>query len=240
MILSLEWKKLHRTGLFPGMLAGGLAAAAVPILNIAARPETFLAQTGTPLSILFSQNWSMLGMLNLFYLIIGACILYHIEYAGGAMEKMKALPISQGGIFAAKTLLLFGMTMGAVIMELLALWFCAWHWFSVGSEAIIPLLCELGYQLAMLLPVCILMNLISSFCRNLWIALGIGVICLFTATVTITLNHPFVDFFPFSLPMQSLTETGENSLRFLPAAMIESVLFATAAGISIPLRRRLA
>ena len=103
MSVSLELRKIRRTGLLPGMLAGGLLAGAFPILNIAVRPDTFLAMQGSPLSILFSQNWSMLGMLNLFFLIIGACILYHMEYADGAMEKMKALPLSQGGMFAAKT-----------------------------------------------------------------------------------------------------------------------------------------
>ena len=91
MSIFLELKKIHRTGLLLGILAGGLLAAAVPILNIAARPETFLSMQGSPLAILISQNWSMLGMLNLFYLIIGDSILYHIEYADGAMEKMKAL-----------------------------------------------------------------------------------------------------------------------------------------------------
>ena len=55
MSVSLELRKIRRTGLLPGMLAGGLLAGAFPILNIAARPDTFLAMQGSPLSILFSQ-----------------------------------------------------------------------------------------------------------------------------------------------------------------------------------------
>lgn len=239
MSVSLELRKIRRTGLLPGMLAGGLLAGAFPILNIAVRPDTFLAMQGSPLSILFSQNWSMLGMLNLFFLIIGACILYHMEYADGAMEKMKALPLSQGGMFAAKTLLLWAMSCVVLILELLAMGFCAWHWFS-ATDIILPLLKEFGYQFMMLLPACIFMMLISSLCRNLWIALGIGVILLFTVIATITMDYFAVKLLPFSLPLSSFIEAGADGWQYLVAAGGESILLAFAEGILIPARRRFA
>lgn len=239
MSIFLELKKIHRTGLLLGILAGGLLAAAVPILNIAARPETFLSMQGSPLAILISQNWSMLGMLNLFYLIIGASILYHIEYADGAMEKMKALPLSQGGIFAAKTLLLWAMGGVVLMLELLAIGFCAWHWFS-ATHLLLSLLAELGFQLVMLLPACILMMLISSLCRNLWVTLGIGVILLFAVITTNTIDSLAVQLFPFALSLSSFTQANTESWLYLAAAGGESVLLGLAETILIPARRRFA
>lgn len=239
MSISLELKKIRRTWLFPGLLAGELLAAAVPILNIAARPDTFLSKEGTALSILFSQNWSLLGMLNLFYLILGASILYHIEYADGAMDKMKALPLSQGRTFAAKTLLLWGMSALVLVLELLAIGFCGWHWFGTAN-LLLPLAEELGFQLVMLLPACILMMLISSLCRNLWISLGIGVIFLFAVIATNTIDHVAVQLLPFALPMNSLTEVKADSWLYLLAAAAESAVLVLAEGILIPARRRFA
>ena len=239
MSISLELKKIRRTGLLPGVLAGGVLAAAVPVLNIAARPDTFLAMDGTPLLILFSHNWSLLGMLNLFYLIIGACILYHIEYADGAMEKMKALSLSQGGMFAAKTLLLWGMSAVVVILELLSIGFCAWHWFS-ATDLVLPLLEELGFQLMLLLPACIFMMLISSLCRNMWVILGIGVILVFAVIATNTVDNLAIKLLPFALPINSLVEVGTDGWQYFAAAGAESVLFALAEGIFIPARRRFA
>ena len=50
MILSLEMKKLKRTGIFPAFLIGALLAGAFPIVNMLARAETFTSLPGEPLT----------------------------------------------------------------------------------------------------------------------------------------------------------------------------------------------
>ena len=85
MILALEQKKLKRTGFFPAFFIGGLLAASFPILNTAVRPEQFVYQDLPALHILIDANWQMIAMLNLFFLTVGSCIIYHTEFAGRAM-----------------------------------------------------------------------------------------------------------------------------------------------------------
>ena len=74
MTSALEWNKLKRTGFFPAFLAGGLLAAAAPVVNIGARPESFVNKQDSPAVILMGANWQLMSMLLSFLLIIGACI----------------------------------------------------------------------------------------------------------------------------------------------------------------------
>ncbi len=64
MSVSLEWKKVKRTGFLPAFFGGGTLAAIVPIINMAVRPERYLNQQGSPVQILLDANWQMMAMLN--------------------------------------------------------------------------------------------------------------------------------------------------------------------------------
>ena len=130
MILALEQKKLKRTGFFPAFFIGGLLAASFPILNTAVRPELFIYQDLPVLHILMDANWQMIAMLNMFFLVIGSCIIYHTEFADHAMQKMEALPQSIGKLFINKTLILIGSIIFALIIEAASFIFCAYYWFN--------------------------------------------------------------------------------------------------------------
>ncbi len=93
MTFQLELKKLKRTGFFPAILGGGAIAALFPLLNTAARPEMFTGQPLPALDILMNANGQMIIMLNLCLAVIGACILYHTEFSGNAIQKMESLPV---------------------------------------------------------------------------------------------------------------------------------------------------
>ena len=59
MSLTLEQRKLKRTGFFPAFFIGGLLAASFPILNTAVRPDQFIYQPLPALDILMDANWQM-------------------------------------------------------------------------------------------------------------------------------------------------------------------------------------
>ena len=179
MTFQLELKKLKRTGFFPAILGGGLIAAAFPILNTAARPEMFMSQPLPALDILMNANSQMIVMLNLCLAVIGACMIYHTEFSGNAMQKMESLPVSVGKLFFDKTAILLIALFAALLIEHMALAFCALYWFPEQSGLFTALLKNLEYSFALLIPPCIILMIFSSLCRNMWITLGAGVIWVF-------------------------------------------------------------
>ena len=78
MTFGLECKKVKRTGFIPTFIVGGLLAAAVPVVNMAVRSETYLGLESSPIQILMDANWQMMAMLNVLLLVASACLMYHI------------------------------------------------------------------------------------------------------------------------------------------------------------------
>lgn len=241
MILALEQKKLKRTGFFPAFFIGGLLAASFPILNTVVRPEQFVYQDLPALHILIDANWQMIAMLNLFFLTVGSCIIYHTEFAGRAMQKMETLPQRMGTLFAGKTVLLIASFLFAFLLETASLVFCAYHWFLAESGFWREFLQIFGYELALFLPASVLVMVISSLCPNMWVSLGINVICVFVATMLPT-DHLTLSLFPFAMPFQTLTgaENPSTPIWLLLAAGVETVLFGVIGTILTKVRRNIA
>ena len=87
MSFALECKKVKRTGFLPAFWGGGILAAAVPIVNMAVRSETFVGMAASPVNILLAANWQLMAMLNVLLIIAGACIMYNNEYADNAIRR---------------------------------------------------------------------------------------------------------------------------------------------------------
>ena len=98
MSFQLECKKIKRTGLTAAFIAGSIMAAALPVINTAARPDTFTTMAGSPAAVLADANLQLISMLNLLLITAGACILYHIEYADNGLQKMQSLPARESGL----------------------------------------------------------------------------------------------------------------------------------------------
>lgn len=229
MSVICEGKKLKRTGFAPLFAGGGLLAAAVPVLNMGFREELYTGQSGNPLHILLAANWQMIGMLNLFLVLIGACVLYHIEYRDCALRKMDMLPLSKPGLFFSKCLMLFGGCCGAVVLETVSLGFCIGYWFSLPDGWAAELSAHLGFSLLVLAPVVILMTAISSTCSNMWVTLGIGLLGSFVP-IAVGQTDSALIFFPFSMPLEFLQGMdGERIFRLALAACAEGILFSGAA-----------
>ena len=78
---------------------------------------------------------------------------------------------------------------------------------------------------------------IASACRNLWVSLGIGVVCIFTATLLPVKSFALSLFF-FAMPFQILASTPPQAARrFMIAAVAELLVIAAGELIFLKLRR---
>lgn len=237
MNLSLECKKAKRTGFIPAFLYGGILAAAVPIVNMAVRSEMYVGQQSSPMQILMGANWQMMAMLNILLVVAGSCLLYHTEFADNAMQKMKSLPIRESTIFLGKFILTSLMCAVVLAIEAASITFCIFHWFELGNNFWLELGMNFGYSLLLMLPCVLLSLLISSACKNMWVSLGIGVVCVFTATMLPTDNF-VLSLFPFATPFRVFVNTEMTQvMHYVYAAMIEIVVIGFAELVLIKVRR---
>ncbi|MCI8646664.1 MAG: ABC transporter permease subunit [Firmicutes bacterium] len=237
MILFEEYKKVKRLGFFPALFTGSLLTAAIPIINMAFRGQLYLDQQASPIQILLAANWQMMAMLNLLLTLSGSCILYHAEYADNAMEKLKTLPLRESSVFLGKAVLMVCSMTAVFAVEAAAIAFCSCFWFEAG-DGFAKELCEsFGYSLFLTLPCMVLSLLISQACRNMWVSLGIGVICVFTATL-LPANSFVLSLFPFAIPFQILPAAGASgAVRYLCAAAAGFAIFILAEPVLRNIRR---
>ena len=233
MSVSLECKKVKRTGFLPAFFGGGILAAAVPVINMAVRSEMYLNQQGSPIQILLGANWQM----NVLLVVAGSCLLYHTEYADNAMQKMKSLPIRESSIFFGKAVLTAFMSLFVLVLEAGAITFCSYHWFQIGSGFFGELCKYFGYSLLLMLPCMILSLLISEACKNMWVSLGIGVVCVFTATMLPATNFA-LSLFPFAMPFQIFAGADiTRSTYYICGAIAELAICGLAQLILVKVRR---
>lgn len=237
MSISLEYRKIKRTGFLPAFLGGGILAAAVPIVNMAFRSEIYLTQQGTPIQVLLEANWQMMAMLNVLLVVMGACLLYHTEYMDNAMQKMKSLPIRESSLFFGKTILILLMSALVLAIEAGAAAFCSYHWFAAGNSFWNELCRNFGYAFLLMMPCVILSLLIAEACQNMWVSLGIGVICVFTATM-LPADNFVLSLFPFAAPFQvSAGADRALAMRYVYASAAEFVFFCLAEPLFLRIRR---
>lgn len=226
MTLSLETKKLKRTGYLPAFLGGGFVAAAFPLVNMLVRSESFTSLPGNPFNIMMDANWQMMAMLNILIAICGACMMYHTEYADNAAQKMDVLPIRSGSMFFGKFVIAMLVSFAMTVIETAVLAGCAIHWFPAYEWNLLEIAKSAGFQLVVTLPTVMLMLVIASACKNLWVSLGIGVILVFTLSI-LPQDNLVLSLFPFCSPYQTLAMVAENSreLLFLAVCVVETIAF---------------
>lgn len=237
MSFSLECKKVKRTGFTPAFLGGGLLAAIVPVLNMAVRSENYLGLHAAPVQILMNANWQMMAMLNILLIVAGACLMYHTEYADNAIQRMCTLPMKESKLFFGKVTLMALMCIVILVIEAASIAFCSYHWFELTYEVWLEIIKSFGYALLLMLPSAFGSLFIASACKNMWVSLGIGVVCVFTATMLPTKNF-VLSLFPFALPFQIFADTAENTAcSFLIAAAVEILIIGIAEVLFLKVRR---
>lgn len=237
MNFGLECKKMKRTGFFTAFLCGGLLSAAVPVLNMAVRSENYLGIDALPVQILMDANWQLMSMLNILLTAAVSCLMYHTEYADGAIQRIRSLPLRESRLYFGKAALMMVMCIVILILEAAGMAFCLHRWFELSADARTELLKSFGYALLLMLPAVLSSLLIASACKNIWVSLGVNVICIFTATMLPAKNF-VLSLFPFALPFRIFSGASENIVpRFLTAALIEIVVIGTAEILYLKLRR---
>lgn len=244
MSFYLECKKMKRTGLVPSFFCGGLLAASVPVLNMAFRSEMYLGLEAPPIQILMDANWQMMSMLNILLVTAGACLMYHTEYADNAIQRICTLPAKESRLFFGKSAFLVLMCAVILAVEAVGMAFCIFHWFghsggsgSALSAGLGSVLNNFGYAFLLMLPAVFGALWIASACRNLWVSLGIGVVCIFTATLLPAKSFA-LSLFPFAMPFQILADTvPQTARRFIIAAAAELLVIAIGELIFLKLRR---
>ena len=164
----------------------------------------------------------MMAMLNVLVSICGACMMYHTEYADNGMQKMSALPVRQGNLFFGK-FVIAALVLSAMVVHgnggsgrlrgILVSGLCA----LTGPRAVQTA----GFQIAVTLPTVMLMLVIASACRNMWVSLGIGVILVFTLSMFPRRTMTALSLFPFASPCQTLCRGGgKRPRRFMSCSCL--------------------
>lgn len=194
----IELHKEKRTGVIPVLLAVGVLGAAYVFVNFIVRKETLLNLPLDPMDVLLTQLYGMIMVLNLFGIVVAACMVYNMEFKGNAVKKMYMLPMSVSGMYLCKFLILSFMLLVAVTLQNLAL-------MKIGMTDLPQGSFEMGtfiqfglYSFITSMPVLSFMLLISSRFENMWVPLGVGVagflsgMALANSDVPLLLVHPFV------------------------------------------------
>ena len=234
MTAALEVKKLRRTGYFPALLGSALLSAAVPAVNMAARGETYLAQSGGAIEILLNANWQMMAMLNVLSTLCAACLMFHAEYAGNALDKLEVLPVRVFSVYLGKAVLAVFMLAVMTAVEFVSLHLCARHWFGENMD-VARLLSLAGYALAAGVPTLLASLAVAAACRNMWVSLGIGLTLVFTLSV-FPQDNAVIRLLPYATPYTTALE-GQITTVLIACAAESAVLLSLGPAI-LKARRR--
>ena len=173
--LIIELKKEKRTGIILLMPTLGLLGGAYALLNFIVRKDTLLSLPLAPMTILLTQLYGMIMTLNLFGIIVAACMIYNIEFKGNAVKKMYVLPIHVPAMYLCKFLILTVLLSIAITLQDLALTKIGITNLPGGSFELHTLIRFALYAFITAMPVLSFMLFIASRFENMWISLGIGV-----------------------------------------------------------------
>lgn len=227
--LEIELRKEKRTGVIPVLLAVGVLGAAYAFVNFLIRKDTLLNLPLAPMDVLLTQLYGMIMVLNMFGIVVAACMIYNMEFKGNAIRKIYMLPVSAAGMYFCKFLILTFLLLVAIIVQNLALLRIGMTDLPAGTFEFGTLLRFAGYSFLTSMPVLAFMLLISSRFENMWIPLGIGVagflsgMALATVKNALLLAHPFIVMLRPAVAMSARPE---------PVVMITSIVETVVWGLA--------
>ena len=225
-VLIIELRKEKRTGVIPVLPAVGMLGSAYAFVNFLVRKDTLLNLPLDPMDVLLTQLYGMIMILNLFGIVVAACMVYRLEFQGGAIKKMYLLPMSVSGMYLCKFLILTVLLFVAVALENLALMEIGMNDLPQGAFEMGTLLRFTAYSFITSMPVLSFMVLISSRFENMWVPLGVGVagflsgMALASSAAEVLMVHPFIVMFKPAVAMSAQPDT--LALLF---ALAETLLF---------------
>ena len=165
--LAIELRKEKRTGVIPVLLAVGILGAAYAFVNFIVRKDTLLNLPLAPMDVLLTQLYGMIMVLNLFGIVVAACMIYNMEFKGSAVKKMYMLPVSVSAMYLSKFLILTVMLLVAIMLQNLALAQIGMTDLPEGAFEMGTLVRFAGYSFLTSMPVLSFMLLIRSVYKEL-------------------------------------------------------------------------
>ena len=212
--LIIELRKEKRTGVIPLLLLVGVLGAAYAFVNFIVRKDTLLNLPLAPMDVLLTQLYGMIMVLNMFGIVVAACMVYNMEFKGTAIKKMYMLPISVPKMYLCKFLILTVLLLAAIVLQNLALLKIGISDLPKGTFEISTLLKFTVYSFITSMPTLSFMVLVSSRSQNMWMPLGIGVagflsgMALAGSNVRLLLVHPFVVMLKPAVAMSAQPDNG--------------------------------
>ena len=236
--LAIELRKERRSGVLPVFPAVGVLGAAYAFVNFLVRKDALMDLPLAPMDVLLTQLYGMMMVLNLFGIVVAACLVFHLEFAGGAVRKMVLLPMSIPAMYLCKFLILTALFLTATALQNAALAWIGMTDLPDGTFEMGKLTRFAGYAFLTSMPVLSFMLLVASRFENLWVPLGIGVagflsgMALAHSGLTLLLAHPFVVMLK---PAVAMSARPDPAVAL--AALAETLLFL-AAGLWMAKHRR--
>ena len=224
--LIIELRKEKRTGVIPLLLLVGILGAAYAFVNFIVRKDTLQNLPLAPMDVLLTQLYGMIMVLNMFGIVVAACMVYNMEFKGTAIKKMYMLPISVPEMYLCKFLILTVLLLTAIVLQNSALLKIGTSDLPAGTFEMNTLLIFTAYSFITSMPTLSFMVLVSSRFENMWMPLGIGVagflsgMALANSNVSLLLVHPFVIMLKPAVAMSA-----QPDLEIIMISMAETFLF---------------
>lgn len=167
--------------------------------------------------------------LNLFGIIVAACMIYNMEFKGSALKKMYMLPVNVSAIYLCKFLILTVLLFKAITLQNLALAKIGITELPRGTFELHTLIAFAIYSFITAMPVLSFMLFTASRFENMWISLGIGVagflsgMALGVSNISLFLADPFVIMLRPAVSMSTRPD-----VSVIAIAIAETLLFLAA------------
>ena len=227
--LSIELRKERRTGIVFVLLAIGVLGALYACANFLVRGEVLLGMPLDPMDILLTQLYGMIVVINMFGVIVAACMIYGMEFRGDAIKKMLVMPMQMPSMYVSKFLVLAVGLLIAVAMQNGALALIGASSLPEGAYDPGAVIAFAGYSLITSMPVLTLMLLASSRIENMWIPLGIGVAGFLSAMALASVDSPLVLAHPFILMLKpAIAMSAQPDFLAIAVSAAQTVIFLAA------------
>ena len=223
---TIELRKEKRTGIIPFMLTVGILGAAYAFVFFLVQKDTLLNLPLAPMDMLLTQLYGMIMVLNMFGIIVAACIIYNMEHKGNAVKKMYMLPMSVPAMYFCKFLILTVMFFIVIVLQNLALTRIGLTDLPQGAFEYGKLLSFAGYSFITSMPVLSFMVFISSRSPNMWVPLGIGVAGFLSGMALAAPNNVLLCIHPFVIMLRpAVAMSAQPDIIVMIFSLAETAIF---------------
>lgn len=224
--LSIELKKEKRTGIILVLLIVGLLGAGYAFVNFLFRKDTLLNLPLAPMDVLLTQLYGVIMILNMFGIVVAACMIYNMEFKGNAVKKMYMLPVSVPGIYLCKFMILTVMLFFAIVLQNLALMKIGMTDLPSGTFDLGTLIKFTLYSFLTSMPVLSFELLVSSRSENMWVPLGMGVVGFLSGMALATSQIGFFLIDPFVVMLKpAVSMSAQPDMTVIVITLVETILF---------------